>query len=53
MRPNGPLTIDGSPQSGYSLAQLARFGFRASKPFLFGFFWDYKTSRDIRKKNEG
>jgi hypothetical protein len=39
-----------SPKYRYSLAQLARFGFRVSKHFSFGFIWDYKTSRDIRKK---
>jgi hypothetical protein len=38
----------GNPHSGYSLAQLARFGFRVSKSFLFCLFWDYKTARDIR-----
>jgi hypothetical protein len=43
-----------SPKSGYSLAQLARFGFRVSKHFLFCLIWDYKTSRDIwKKKIEG
>jgi hypothetical protein len=43
----------GSIQSGYSLAQLVRFGFRVSKPFLFCLFWDCKTLRDIRKKKYG
>jgi hypothetical protein len=42
----------GSSQYGYSLAQLARFGFRVSKYFLFCLIWDYKTSRDIRKNIE-
>jgi hypothetical protein len=42
--------LSGSPQYGYSLAQLARFGFRFSKHFLFCLIWDYKTSRDIQKK---
>jgi hypothetical protein len=38
----------GSPQYGYSLAQLARFGFRVSKHFLFCLIWDYKTSGDLQ-----
>jgi hypothetical protein len=37
----------GSPQYGYSLAQLARFGFRVSKHSLFCLIWDYKTSGDF------
>jgi hypothetical protein len=31
----------GSPQSGYSLAQLSRFGFRVAKHFLFCLIRDY------------
>jgi hypothetical protein len=38
----------GSPHYGYSLAQLARFGFKVSKHFLFGLIWDYKTSRHYK-----
>jgi hypothetical protein len=43
----------GSPQYGYSLAQLACFVFRVSKLFLFGFICDYKTPEDVRKKKLG
>jgi hypothetical protein len=35
---------------GNSLAELARVGFRDYEIFLFCIIWDYKTSRDIRKK---
>jgi hypothetical protein len=38
-----------SPQYEYSLAQLACFGFRVSKHFLFCLIWDYKTSGDLSK----
>jgi hypothetical protein len=42
----------GSPQSGYSLVQLTRFGYRVSKHFLFRLIcdYDYKTSGDLRQK---
>jgi hypothetical protein len=30
----------GTPQSGYTQAQLARFGFRVSKHILFCLIWD-------------
>jgi hypothetical protein len=41
----------GSPQYGYSLAKLPRFGFRVFKHFLFCLIYDYNTLVDIPKKN--
>jgi hypothetical protein len=40
--------LAGSPQYEYCLTQLARFGFRVFKHFLFCFIWDYKTWRDFK-----
>jgi hypothetical protein len=43
----------GSPQSGYSLAQLARFGFRGSNFFCFVYLGIIRLPEIFGKKIEG